>query len=107
MTATKSFLITKGEIFTLTEGEHSDYRILSTVRALKDFDVDKLRAQWAKDHANIADEPIMDKFVGAVYRKKTGSMKFPDWLLDNKFIEPVKHRELHTGSYGETALSFS
>ena len=38
---------------------------------------------------------------------ENSSIEFIPWLIKNEFIDEIDYRELHTGSYGMTALNIS
>ncbi|MEY5061342.1 MAG: hypothetical protein RIS45_1263 [Planctomycetota bacterium] len=44
-----------GETVVLTAGDYSDYRILGTVKVLRDFDPDALAEQWTAEQRAGAD----------------------------------------------------
>lgn len=80
--------IPAGALFTVTEGEYSDYRIEGVFRATADIDADALLAEWLAAHPEQR-EP---------YEFKAGD--FLAWVFRKGLFEPVASHEWYLGDYG-------
>jgi len=71
-----------GEIIVLTSGEYSGYEIFSVCEVRKDFLLSGLSKLFP-------------------HRRSDG---FPQWLIDNGYVERLAYRELNFGTYGRFRL---
>lgn len=76
--------ISAGEVIVLTQGEYSDFGIKGYIVATVDFNI----KEAIEEFNPTLDEDDWDKHT-----------KFLAWLIHTEKAVPVKHREIHIGSY--------
>ena len=88
----------KGDLFTLTHEEYSDYEILATHRALTDFVMSEVKTILDDTRNNVAS--VVRDFSGKT-KITYNTRNLAEWLVDNKYCEPVECKELWLGGYGD------
>jgi len=96
----------KGDLFNLTHGEYSHFRIIGTYRALKNFTMSEVKEEIDKIPARGVDEKWQDNDIRREYSKDTTCIVYDkdlvaEWLVKNGYAEKVDCKELWSGSYGE------
>jgi hypothetical protein len=95
-------IVKKGQMITFAEGEYSDYCVNGLVRANKDFNLYTLKEEWMQE--NTKEE---DKGGWRRYRRTVTGMEFLPWLVKMGLVEDVDYLEVHTGGYGEAAITWT
>lgn len=86
MTILKTEKVQAGQALLVTSGEYSDFGIVALCKALRDFDVIPLIAEYK-----------------AMNPKEThfNYSEFGDWLIEKAYVEKLPYAELYMGSYGD------
>jgi len=84
--------IPAGSLLTITTGEYSDYTVHGVFRAIKDLDVDALKAEWLLVHPNQAENY---KFSAVAFLAHIANL-----------LEPVECFEWHLADYGNITEMF-
>lgn len=82
--------ITKGDLVLLSANEYSDYDILDTFRAKKDFDTYEPVREFMSKYPEDED--------GGGYRPDYED--FQEWVVSAGFVEELTTVEWHIGDYG-------
>lgn len=83
-----------GALILISEGEYSDYRILDTFRALKDFDTgDVIREFMAKEYPDFSTDEYWDS-------PRPECEDLQKWVLSVGYVEELKTVEWYVGTYG-------
>jgi len=86
--------LTKGDIFMLTRGEYSDFRVDGLYQALTDFNLEEKRQSWVKKMVGI---------LGATHFKYSLSRPaFQEFLLEEKLAVACNYVEFHVYNYYKT-----
>ncbi len=87
-----------GDLVLLSEGKYSDYGILDTFRALKDFDTsDVIREFMAKEYPDY--DPDYDPEDWEESRPEYEDLQ--KWVISVGYVEELKTVEWHIGVYGQ------
>ena len=84
-------------MFTISEGDYSDYCVLGIFKATKDFAV-KETAKLFKEECGI--ERTGTYIIGETYKYIEYSMSFIGWLNKNNYFEEMDYFELDNESPG-------
>lgn len=94
----KDRIIKKGELFILTEGEYSDYQIITLCRALTDLNTANLLNEFTGEERKIG--PL--KINPYEYWERPRDSNFPNWIMNvKKVAEEVPLTEWHYETYNE------
>ncbi len=88
--------IIKGDLVLLSAQEYSDYSILDTFKARKDFDTSEVIQEFMLCFKTIhpEDDEEEELYNGPEYDE------FQLWLINAKYIKELITKEWHIGSYG-------
>lgn len=90
--------IKKGELLTFASGEYSDYCVNALVVTLKEFDIEAEKKEWQSSNTNPCKHNPSEMVVTGV--------EFLPWLCIKGLAEDRDYHEVHTGSYGESDMTF-
>ena len=90
--------IKKGQILILTEGVYEGYSVNRLVKTLKDFKLEKVKADWYKlIEVYIRDSDNYTLYVYKNTDKVVRAIDFIDWLINEGYVESLAYVEIHVG----------
>lgn len=93
-----------GQMITFAEGEYSDYMVNGLVRVITSFDLDSVKTEWEKEHAQCTNHNVFKQRDEK--RLKPNAVDFLPWMVSKGLVEDVDYLEIHTGSYGESDVTY-
>ena len=80
--------IKKGEIFLFSNGEYSDYEIVTICKAKNDIDIETLKEEYIKNNPD-EKEDYFEYY------------KFVKWIIvDKRLADEIEYKEWYLGEYG-------
>jgi len=92
----------KDSIVLIETGEYDDHAVIGVYRALRDFTDEEVALFFA-----VENEEILSSSQGYDYSycdNWDAQDEFVKYLIKNKYMEEIKNKSLHIGSYGRLEI---